>query len=62
MITEAMKQRFREEARKFPDGQAQSAVIACLTIVQDEFGWVSGESCIGAFICRFLRTRSRVCL
>jgi NADH-quinone oxidoreductase subunit E len=44
MITEAMKQRFREEARKFPDGQAQSAVIACLTIVQDEFGWVSGES------------------
>ncbi|MGE5118085.1 MAG: NADH-quinone oxidoreductase subunit NuoE [Betaproteobacteria bacterium] len=44
MISEAMKQRFREEARKFPGEQAQSAVLACLAIVQQEFGWVSGES------------------
>jgi NADH-quinone oxidoreductase subunit E len=30
--------------QKFPTDQAQSAVMACLAIVQDELGWVSPES------------------
>jgi NADH-quinone oxidoreductase subunit E len=46
MITEATKQRFAREVAKYPDNAAgrQSAVMACLSIVQQEEGWVSAES------------------
>ena len=44
MITDDMKARFREEVQKFPADQAQSAVMACLAIVQHELGSVSLES------------------
>jgi len=45
-ITEATKQRFAREVAKYPDSAAgrQSAVMACLSIVQQELGWVSQAS------------------
>lgn len=36
--------RFEKEVAKYPLGQRQSAVMACLSIVQDEQGWVSPEN------------------
>ena len=44
MISEATKSRFAREVAKFPADQKQSAVMACLSIVQQEQGWVSPES------------------
>ena len=44
MISEDMKERFRREVAKYPSEQAQSAVMACLAIVQAEFSHVSLES------------------
>ena len=44
MISEATKARFAKEVAKYPADQAQSAVMACLSIVQQEQGWVSPES------------------
>jgi len=44
MISEATKQRFDREVAKYPDEQKQSAVMACLSIVQQEQGFVSPES------------------
>ena len=44
MITEATKERFAREVAKYPAEQKQSAVMACLSIVQQEQGWVSQES------------------
>ena len=44
MITEATKARFAREVAKYPPEQKQSAVMACLSIVQQEQGWVSPES------------------
>ena len=44
MITEATKARFAREVAKYPAEQKQSAVMACLSIVQQEQGWVSPES------------------
>ena len=44
MITEATKARFSREVAKYPQGQQRSAVMACLSIVQQEQGWVSQES------------------
>ena len=44
MITEATKERFAREVAKYPAEQKQSAVMACLAIVQQEQGWVSQES------------------
>lgn len=44
MITEATKARFAKEVAKFPTEQKQSAVMACLSIVQQELGHVSPES------------------
>ena len=43
MITEATKARFAREVAKYPPEQKQSAVMACLSIVQQEQGWVSQE-------------------
>lgn len=44
MISEATKARFAKEVAKYPADQAQSAVMACLSIVQQELGYVSPES------------------
>jgi NADH-quinone oxidoreductase subunit E len=44
MISEATKARFAKEVAKYPADQAQSAVMACLSIVQQELGYVSAES------------------
>jgi len=44
MISDATKIRFAREVAKFPADQKQSAVMACLSIVQQELGWVSPES------------------
>jgi NADH-quinone oxidoreductase subunit E len=44
MISESTKARFAREVAKFPADQKQSAVMACLAIVQQELGWVSPES------------------
>jgi len=44
MISEESKARFAKEVAKYPADQKQSAVMACLTIVQQELGYVSLES------------------
>ncbi len=44
MISEAAKQRFASEVAKYPPDQKQSAVMACLAMVQQEAGFVSVES------------------
>ena len=44
MISEAVGQRFALEVAKYPADQKQSAVMACLAIVQQELGHVSVES------------------
>lgn len=42
-LSEAMLARFARELPKFPPERKQSAVIACLSIAQEEFGWISPE-------------------
>jgi NADH-quinone oxidoreductase subunit E len=44
MISEATRARFDREVAKYPPEQKQSAVMACLAIVQQEQGHVSIES------------------
>ena len=44
MLSEATQARFAKEVAKFPAEQKQSAVMACLSIVQQEQGWVSAEA------------------
>jgi NADH-quinone oxidoreductase subunit E len=44
MISASMLARFAKEVAKYPEEQKQSAVMACLTIVQQELGYVSAES------------------
>lgn len=44
VLSEATKQRFAREVAKFPADQKQSAVMACLAIVQQEQGWVSQQA------------------
>jgi NADH-quinone oxidoreductase subunit E len=44
MISDATRARFAREVAKFPADQKQSAVMACLSIVQQEQGWVSPDS------------------
>jgi len=44
MITARTRERFDREVAKFPPDQRQSAVMACLAIVQQEQGWVSTEA------------------
>ncbi|NQW92562.1 MAG: NADH-quinone oxidoreductase subunit NuoE [Polaromonas sp.] len=44
MISELAKSKFAREVAKYPADQMQSAVMACLTIVQDELGYVSADS------------------
>jgi NADH-quinone oxidoreductase subunit E len=44
MISEESKARFAKEVAKYPADQRQSAVMACLAIVQQQLGYVSTES------------------
>ena len=44
MFSEQTLQRFAREVAKYPAEQKQSAVMACLAIVQQEQGWVSAEA------------------
>ncbi|MEO6320895.1 MAG: NADH-quinone oxidoreductase subunit NuoE [Polaromonas sp.] len=44
MISEQTKALFEREVAKYPATQKQSAVMACLAIVQQEHGFVSAES------------------
>lgn len=43
-LSDATRTRFAREVAKYPSEQAQSAVMACLSIVQQEQGWVSREA------------------
>jgi NADH-quinone oxidoreductase subunit E len=43
-LSESTRARFDREVAKYPADQAQSAVMACLSIVQQEQGWVSPEA------------------
>ena len=44
VISESTKARFATEVGKYPADQKQSAVMACLAIVQQEIGYVSTQS------------------
>ncbi|HRK38654.1 MAG TPA: NADH-quinone oxidoreductase subunit NuoE [Burkholderiaceae bacterium] len=44
MITAEMRARFDRETAKYPAEQRQSAVMACLSILQSELGYISPES------------------
>jgi NADH-quinone oxidoreductase subunit E len=41
VLSEATLARFEREVAKYPANQRQSAVMACLAIIQQEQGWVS---------------------
>jgi len=43
-MTESMKARFDREVAKYPADQKQSAVMACLAIVQQQEGFVSKQA------------------
>ena len=43
-LSAATLERFAREVAKYPADQKQSAVMACLSIVQQEHGWVSLEA------------------
>ena len=43
MLSEQTKARFDREVAKYPADQKQSAVMACLSIFQQENGWISPE-------------------
>jgi NADH-quinone oxidoreductase subunit E len=44
MISEKSRTLFDREVAKYPADQKQSAVMACLTIIQSEYGFVGTES------------------
>jgi NADH-quinone oxidoreductase subunit E len=44
IVTDEMRARFDKEVAKYPADQRQSAVMACLAIVQKEQGYVSLEA------------------
>lgn len=52
MISETTKARFAREVAKYPAGKKQSAVMACLAIVQQEQGYVNEAS--ESFIAEYL--------
>ena len=43
-LSAAAFERFAKEVAKYPADQKQSAVMACLSIVQQEQGWVSSDA------------------
>ena len=52
MFNETITQKFDHELAKYPAEQRVSAVMSCLTIVQQAQGWVSADSikAVGAYI------------
>ncbi len=52
MITDSMKGRFEREVAKYPADQKQSAVMACLAIVQQERGHITqqAENAVAAYL------------
>ena len=44
MISDVMRARFDREVAKYPPDQKQSAVMACLAVVQQEQGFVNQEA------------------
>jgi len=42
-LSDTTAHRFAKEVAKYPADQSQSAVMACLSILQQETGWVSPE-------------------
>ena len=52
MLSEQTKARFDREVAKYPADQKQSAVMACLSIIQQEHGWVSpqGEQLVADYL------------
>ena len=44
MISDSMRALFDREVAKYPADQRQSAVMACLAIVQEQEGWISLDS------------------
>ena len=50
MISEAALSRFAGEVAKYPDDQKQSAVMACLAVVQQELGFVSVERLVADYL------------
>lgn len=44
MLSQQTLIRFNREVAKYPAAQKQSAVMACLTILQEELGFVSADS------------------
>ena len=44
MFSAETRQKFDREVAKYPAEQKQSAVMACLSIAQQELGWVSAEA------------------
>ena len=44
MLSQQTLTRFNREVAKYPAAQKQSAVMACLTILQEELGFVSADS------------------
>ncbi len=52
VLSASMLERFGREVAKFPADQKQSAVMACLAIVQAEWGWVSrdAENLVAAYL------------
>ncbi len=52
MITDSMKGRFEREVAKYPADQKQSAVMACLAIVQQEQGHITqqAENAVAAYL------------
>ncbi|MCC6248865.1 MAG: NAD(P)H-dependent oxidoreductase subunit E [Rubrivivax sp.] len=51
-IPPLMRERFDKEVAKYPPEQRASAVMACLSIVQDMTGWVSpdAEAAVGEYL------------
>jgi NADH-quinone oxidoreductase subunit E len=43
-LSDQTKARFDKEVAKYPADQKQSAVMACLSIIQQEQGWVSDDA------------------
>jgi NADH-quinone oxidoreductase subunit E len=52
VLSDATRARFDREVAKYPPDQRQSAVMACLAIVQQEQGWVSqaAEAAVAAHL------------
>jgi NADH-quinone oxidoreductase subunit E len=44
MISDSTRALFDKEVAKYPSDQRQSAVMACLAIMQQERGWISPET------------------